>query len=363
MRKLNKKLLILVAIVPVGCLAGLVFGYIVGGLLWPVRQTNTDIGDLGPNDTEQYVLMVAGEYAADLDVGRAIQRLGELEIAAPQNYVALLAEEYVHADRGRTDADTVNIVGLADALGVSSPAMVAYVATATPPPTETPTPLPTATPTATLTATPIPTDTPVPTNTAEPDTQANKLPEEDNEQPSGPPPPTATPAPPTETPTAEPPPTDFVVKTTRMFTIQENGGCRGSHQVMISVLDVNGNPLKGAVVTDLPEFGNFRVMTGDKDEPVFDWGQMLAEVDLYKNSTRLVVAQYPQGNPVTSEVSGLMSSNDWEIGIPLLIEKGYCTDEAQCRRDWNSGVAGNGANALCWGHYSWWVEFQATHAF
>ena len=363
MRKLNKKLLILVAIVPVGCLAGLVFGYLVGGLLWPVQQTNTDISDLGPNETEQFVLMVAGEYAADGDVDRAIQRLDELEVAAPENFVALLAEEYVQKDRGRTDADTVNVVGLADALGVSSPAMVAYVATATPPPTETPTPLPTATSTATLTATPIPTDTPVPTNTPEPDAQANKLPEEDNEQPSGPPPPTATPAPPTETPTATPPPYDFVVKNVYMFSRQENGWHMGGHAVYISVLDVNGNPLLGAVVTDEPQFGNFRVVTGEKNEPVMNLGTKLAEIDLYKNSAKLLVAEYPQGNPVTSEISSVVSTNDWDIGIPLLIEKGYCTDEAQCRRDWNSGVAGEGANALEWGHYSWWVQFQATRAF
>jgi hypothetical protein len=359
MRKLNKKLLILVAIVPVGCLAGLLFGLFVGWQLFPIEYVNTEISDLGPDDNEQFVLMVAGEYASDHDVDRARQRLDELDSANPEQYVAMLAEEYVQEGRGSQDPDTVNMVVLADALDVSSLAMVAYVATATPPPTETPTPLPTDTPTATSTATPVPTDTPVPTETEvaaseeEPDATAT----------SGPPPPTATPAPPTETPTPTPPPYDFVVKQTRMFTINENGGCRGSHQVMISVLDVNGNPLKGAVVTDLPEFGNFTVITGAKDEPVFDWGNMLAEIDLYKNSTKLIVAQYPQGNPVTSEVSPLMSSNDWEIGIPMLIEKGYCSDQAQCQRDWNSGVAGVGANALCWGHYSWWVQFQATHPF
>ena len=41
----------------------------------------------------------------------------------------------------------------------------------------------------------------------------------------------------------------------------------------------------------------------------------------------------------------------------------YAECEAQCQRDWNSGVAGVGANALCWGHYSWWLVFQATHPF
>ena len=362
MRKLNKKYLVLVAIVPVGCLAGLLFGLFVGWQVLPIEYINTEISDLGPDDTEQFVLTVAGEYAADNDVERARQRLDELDSANPEQYVAMLAEQYVQEARSPEDPDTVNMVALADALNVSSLSMVAYVATPTPPPTQTPTPLPTATATVTLTPTQAPTETPVPTATTAAETDSTEN-EPEATATSGPPPPTATPAPPTETPTPTPPPYDFVVKEARMFTINENGGCRGSHQVMISVLDVNGNSLTGVVVTDLPEFGNFTVVTGSKDEPVFDWGNMLAEVDLYKNSTKLIVAQYPAGNPVTSEISPLMSSNDWEIGIPLLIEKGYCTDEAQCRRDWNSGVAGEGANALCWGHYSWWIQFQATHPF
>jgi hypothetical protein len=352
MRKLNRKLLILVAIVPVGCLAGLLFGLFVGWQLLPVQYANTEISDLGPSQKEDYVLMVAAEFAQDNDANKALARLDELDVANPDQFVAYLAEKYVQEGRGPDDPDTVNLVRLADVLGVSSEAMVAYVATATPTPTHTPLPTATATPTDTPTATP----TPEPTSTAE--ATATETPE-----PTRPPRPTDTPGPPTETPTPTPPPVDFVVKEARMLTIDENGGCRGRHEVSISVLDVNGQPLLGAVVADLPEFHNFRVVTGEKNEPFFDWGVKLAEIPLYKSSTRLQVVEYPQGRPVTSQLSPTLSTNDWEIGIPLLIEKGYCSSEAQCQRDWNSGVFGVGANALCWGHYSWWVVFQATHAF
>jgi len=350
MRKLHRKLLFLVAGIPVGCLAGLLLGLFIGWQLLPVEYVNTEISDLGPAEKEDYVLMVAAEYSVDGDANKALARLEELDVANPDQFVAYLAEKYVQEGRDPNDPDTVNLVRLADVLGVSSPMMLEYVATPTPTATVTPTPTHTPTPTATATHTPVPTPTPEVTPTETP-------------QPTRPPRPTPTPGPPTDTPTPTPPPVDFVVKEVRMLSISENGGCRGRHEVSISVLDVNGQPLLGAVVTDLPEFGNFRVVTGQKNEPFFDWGVKLAEIDLYKSSTRLLVAEYPEGRPVTSEVSPTMSTNDWEIGIPLLIEKGYCSDEAQCRRDWNSGVPGVGANALCWGHYSWWLVFQATRPF
>jgi hypothetical protein len=352
MRKLNRKILILVAIVPVGCLAGLLFGLFVGWQLLPVEYVNTEISDLGPAEKEDFVLMVAAEYSADGDANKAQARLDELNVANPDQFVAYLAEKYVQEGRDPDDSDTVNLVRLAEALGVSSSAMVAYVATPTPTPTATPPP----TPTPAATATPLPTNTPVPTPTPIP-TQKPPTPTETPRKPK------PTPGPPTATPTPTPLPYDFVVKEARLLTIQENGGCRGGHDITISVLDVNGQPLIGAVVTDLPEFHNFRVVTGEKNEPYFNWGIKLAEINIYKSSTKLLVAEYPAGHPVTSQVSPTLSTNDWEIGIPLLIEKGYCSDAAQCQRDWNSGVFGVGANALCWGHYSWWIVFQATHPF
>jgi len=355
MRKLNRKLLILVAIVPVGCLAGLLFGLFAGWQLLPVQYVNVEISDLAPTEQEDIVLMVASEYAVGSDANKALARLDELDVANPDQFVAYLAEKYVQEERGADDPDTVNLVRLAQALGVSSEAMIAYVAT--PAPTPTFTPVPTSIPMATATPEATPTNTPAPTPAPQPMATETAVPTKK------PPKPTSTPGPPTDTPTPTPPPYDFIVKVAQMLTIDENGGCRGRHDVTVSVLDVNGQPLLGAVVTDLPEFHNFRVVSGQKNEPFFDWGIKLAEVDLYKSSTKLVIAEYPEGRPVTSEVSPTMSTNDWDIGIPLLIEKGYCSDEAQCQRDWNSGTAGIGANALCWGHYSWWLVFQATHPF
>jgi hypothetical protein len=357
MRKLNRKLLILVAIVPVGCLAGLLFGLFIGWQLLPVQYTDTEIGDLKPADTEEYVLMVASEFSADQDIDRARERLQELDVANPDQYVAYLADKYVQEDRGREDPDTVNLVLLADALNVSSATMLAYVATLTPVPTPTFTPLPTATPTATFT--PEPTAPPAATPTVE----ASAV----TEMPTPKPPkPTRTPGPPTATPTPTQPPYDFVVKQAHMLSKAENGGCIGNHAVFISVLDVNGNPLTGAVVAD-PPFNNFQVVAGTKNEPFFNYGTKLAEIELVKGGARLLVTEYPEGRAVTSEMAPKLSTNDWEIPIPWLIESGYCGSEAECLqnraidRSQNPNAQGN--NSLCWGHYSFWLVFQATHGF
>jgi hypothetical protein len=151
-----------------------------------------------------------------------------------------------------------------------------------------------------------------------------------------------------------------------MFTKAENGGCLGAHNIFIDVLDVNGNPLLGAKIAD-PPFNNFVRISGEKNEPLaplgHHLGNKLAEIDLYKGGTKLQIIEYPVGNPVTSEISPKMSTNDWEIPIPWLIEGGYCANETDCKTKWNSGVAGVGLNNLCWGHYSFYVAFQATHPF
>jgi len=151
-----------------------------------------------------------------------------------------------------------------------------------------------------------------------------------------------------------------------MFTKAENGGCLGAHNIYVDVLDVNGNTLTGAKIAD-PPFNNFVRISGEKNEPVAPLGNFigtkLAEIDLYKQGAQLKIVEYPDGNPVSSELSPKLSTNDWEIPIPWLIEAGYCANEGDCKVRWNSGVAGVGANALCWGHYSFYLAFQATHPF
>jgi hypothetical protein len=354
MRKINRKLLILAVILPVGCLAGLIFGLAVGWKFLPVKYVNTQIGDFNPTQAEEYVVMVAGEFSTDQDVDRARQRLAELNVPNPEQFVAYLADKYVQEKRGPDDPDTVNLVRLSQALGVGTISMVAYISTPTPLPTATFTPLPTSTPTATFTPVPTATPTPLPTDTPAATPTDTPVPATDTPTP-GPPTPTRTPAPPTNTPTPTPPPVDFVVTIARHLTKAENGGCAGNHHIFISVLDVNGAPLLGAVIAD-PPWNNFRLVSGEKNEPFLNMGTKLAEIELTKSSTQIKVIEYPQGNPVSSEQTPIMSTKEWEIPIPWLIEGGYCADQGDCQ-------ARIDGNQMCNFHHSYWVVFQATHPF
>ena len=57
MRNINRKLLILAIILPVGCLAGLIFGLVVGRQLLPVEYINTEIGNFNTDQVFLYLLV------------------------------------------------------------------------------------------------------------------------------------------------------------------------------------------------------------------------------------------------------------------------------------------------------------------
>jgi hypothetical protein len=337
-------------------------GLLITWYLFPTRFVDASVSELPQEEADEIVIMVAADFAEHQDVERAREFLAELKVPNKAQYVSLVAERMIRTNRGPVDEEIENVVRLADALGVSTVSMILYVSTPTPTPTETP--LPTPTPTNTRVVEPVmeavaetaveaegapveaaPTDTPEPpTNTPEPTLV----------------PATNTPAPPTDTPepTATPvPEVDFIITKQRLLTKDENGGCLGMHSIFVTVVDAAGNPIKGVELAD--EWGavNPGPVTGHKgdDKPG------LAVYDLYKNGYKIFVKNDPTaGRPVTSQISELLSSNDWEIGIPRLIEAGYCPDEGTCRVLWNSGVFGEGNNSLCWGHYSWDIIFQRT---
>ena len=371
-RGLDRRILILFSIMPIGCLLAILIGLLVTWYLLPTRFVNAEISEMSDDATQEVVVMAASDFAEYQDVERASQLLDDLRVPNKAQYVALVAEKMIRTNRGPVDQEIENVVRLADALNVSTVSMIAYVSTPTLVPTAPPPPTPTSTNTPvvlTPTSTPVveavtetvveeveeasvaeveslfvaqvaPTDTPVPEAPPPTDT------------PAPPPPPTDTPEP---EPAAASSEFDYIITKQRMLSIDENGGCRGMHQIFADVLDAAGNPITGVELGDV--WGNPGPVTGHKgpDEP----GR--AVYDLYKNGFKIFVKNDPTaGRPVTSQVSELLSSNDWEIGIPRLIEAGYCPDEATCNVLWNSGVFGVGNNSLCWGHYSWEITFQRT---
>jgi hypothetical protein len=368
-RGLDRRILILFSIMPIGCLLAILIGMLITWYLFPTRFVNARISDLSDEYAQEVVVMAAADFARHNDIERARTILAELNVPNPTQYVALVAEQMTRTNRGPVDEDIKNVVNLAKALGVSTVSMVAYISTPTPIPTDTP--LPTATPTNTMVvqqAEPIDNlveaaslannemvtegvnqieaSTPTPTETTPP-----------TDAPT--PAPTSTPVPPTDTPepTATPvPEVDFVIIEQRLLTKDENGGCAGNHNIFVDVIDTQGNPIRGVQIGDL--WNNPGPVTGHKGDHL----PGRAEYDLYKNGGYhiLVKADPTAGREVTSEVTELLSSDDWKIGIPRLIEGGYCPDEPTCRVLWNSGIFGEGNNSLCWGHYSWKVVFQRT---
>lgn len=157
---------------------------------------------------EEHALQVAVAYAADQDLEKAQAQLAELDVPNTNQWIAGLIDRCLA--EGRDPAEVRALMELAQGLGVSSPAVLAYMATLTPAPTDTPlptqTPLPTATPAPTETPIP-PTETPTEAPTVAPPT-ATPSPTET------PPPATPTqPAAPTDTPRPRPTPTPSATPT------------------------------------------------------------------------------------------------------------------------------------------------------
>lgn len=359
-QRFDRRTLILFSVVPLGCLLAIGVGLLIAWGRSPVQIINAEVGDMGPDEAEQFVILVAAEFAADHDLDKARERLSELDVPNPEQFVSFLADQYIQEGRAKDDTDLINVINLARALGSGTRSQIAYISTPTPLPTHTP--VPTSTPTASATPTPTASPTPPPTSVPT-DTPVAETPTEEPTATNTPGPPTATftPAPPTATPTPTKPPVDYVVASVRMLSNPENGGvsaggsvlsCGFGHQIYVTVVDAGGNPLNGVVVGDT--FNNPSKVSGEK-------GPGRAEFDLYKNGFALLIKEDPgAGRPVSSEVTMKLSSNDWEIPIDWLIAGQYCANQGECTRRWNSGTYGVGENSLCWGHYSFEVTFQRT---
>jgi hypothetical protein len=120
----------------VGVATGLALGLTLTWVVWPVQYYDTDPVDLRPEHKEDYIVLVGASYAVDGDLARAEARLAKLEEKEIGSMVAGLAERYLR--EGRDVEETRGLAKLADALDVSTSAMLVYIATPTPLPTFTP---------------------------------------------------------------------------------------------------------------------------------------------------------------------------------------------------------------------------------
>ena len=144
---IDRRLLILLSVTPVGCLLAILVGLLITWYLFPTRFVNARISEMPEAEADQIVIMAAADFAEYGDVDRARELLEPLQVPNKAQYVSLVADRMVRTNRGPVDQEIQNVVHLADALGVSTVSMILYISTATPTPTETA----------------IPTDTPPPT--------------------------------------------------------------------------------------------------------------------------------------------------------------------------------------------------------
>jgi hypothetical protein len=360
--------LIIAVLVILGLTVGLAVGLLLGWVVWPVEYVDTSISDLAPEHKDEYVLLVASAYVTDGDVEKAQVRLARLEVPNINGWLSAEIDAYIAG--GRDEVDIQALAALAHALGVTSPQMLTYLATATPVPTDTPLPTPTPLPTDTPTATPVPTDTPLPTPTslptetleptatAAPPTDTPKPAPTNTPKPAGPtntprpPAPTNTPKPPPPTNTPQPPAgPDFVVIEQRMKRVGEDAqACAaGDHTVYLNVVDANGQPLNGVVVHGV--WTGSDLITGEK-------GDGKTELPLWNSGEEFLITGDTSGRTYTSQKTRSLNV-DWPTAQDLW-DCGYCAckpfptfEECQYARD-------NQTYLFAKGHYSYVVVFRRS---
>jgi len=185
-----------------------------------------------------------------------------------------------------------------------------------------------------------------------------------------PPPPTDTPAPvpPTDVPATPVPPAadtpaaptpipngnEFVMVQRHLWDVIENGGqldgpsvtCGQARELIVNVLDANGNRLNGVAVQ--VQYGAKEIyVTGAQGK-----GDGVAEFVLGGGQDVKVVKDV-DGRDVTSDLATGLTTKPWDIPFPTLIEGRFCQDDASCK----NFVDHTG----CYGHYSWTVTFKRQH--
>ncbi|MFN8492995.1 MAG: SH3 domain-containing protein [Caldilineaceae bacterium] len=163
--------------------------------------------------------------------------------------------------------------------------------------------------------------------------------------------PTSAPAAPTAAPAPVANGNDFVVVDKHLWDPYENGGsldgpsvhCGLARELIVNVLDANGNRLNGVAVQ--VQYGAKEIyVTGSQGK-----GDGVAEFVLGSGQD-VKVARDNDGRAVTSDlVTGLVTNAQF-IPYETLIASNYCQDAASCK---------NFADSYsCEGHFSWTVTFK-----
>lgn len=109
-----------------GLLLGIGAGLYLGWVVWPPEFTNTDPAILRDDYKREYAVMIAHAYAVDGDLDAARRRLYSLGEAEPDRWLLAMTVDAILSGRDET-LEIRPLVGLARALGLSSPAMAPYL--------------------------------------------------------------------------------------------------------------------------------------------------------------------------------------------------------------------------------------------
>lgn len=337
----------------IGLAGGLVYGLVYDPVVYP----EVDPEDLDLYYKNDYLRLIAADYAQTGELSLAQQRLQRLGFTA--DTVRVRAEQALFERQAGAGA----LARLATDLGQGNERLAAALISPTPTVTPTPTATESATPTMTPTRTPSPTVSPsaeptmteTPPATVEGEAAATAAPAATRvsatqaAQPTRPaatstrapaPPASATPVPPAPPPSTS---TAFGLRRVRLLSPGENGvGCSGLHNAYVSVQDGAGAPLSGVTVELRWAGGSQRKVTGQ--------GHFPGRTEFALQGSYQITLVEIDGRPISAPSASVTSQSP---PLGALIEAGYCTDQADCDRR-----RAEEPPVLCDGHYSWEILFQ-----
>jgi len=297
---------------------------------------------------EEYTRQVAAAYATAHDLETAKSQLAELDVPNVGQWVIQCVDQAIA--EGQPEADIRSLCELARDLGVESPQMVAFMATATPLPTDTPLP------TATYTSTPTPeppsaTPTLAPTDTATPAPTATYIPTAAPTDTSTPKPKATSKPKATAAPTATAAPAwSWTVQLLGPVNGPQHCDLSGELQVRVRAVDAAGNQLPGIWVFD--QYSKTYMVTGNRP----GWGPGETYFEYWGGgggSTCITEGQ--GGGCVTSYTRDMPCFN--MPPLDDLYAAGYCNcceygaSFQRCQELYNAG------RCLGPGHYRWQVVY------
>jgi hypothetical protein len=361
----NRTMLVWVICIALGLTVGVGLGLVLSRGIKPLLQSSRVFAGLEVAAKEEYIVLVGAAFAADHDLERAEARLERLEAPNVNHWIASLIDRAV--TEGWDESEVRALMELAQGLGMTSPQVLAYLATLTPPPTSTPLPTLATAPTDRPTLTPVPPSpepTPVPPNaTAEP-TPTVVASDTPLPLPSDTPipltaKPSDTPKPrPTNTPKPKPTNTPAIKWSWSARLVgpgQEAQTCSdGLKLIRVTVLDAAGNQIPGVWVHE--QYTNQYQVSGHKGDDPY-WGP--GEVELGGLDGGRVCIATGQGGACESDLTRNLPCHDpppfedlWAAGYCECCEPGI--SQERCRELFESG------RCLGISHYAWRLEFRRS---